>query len=153
MIYGDENQLARLDDEEKYLWVGYNPIPDPQRANFPLDHTHEREWRARVMQYHYLDWGLTPIEGVPLVLPPELHEPQVWLPWILVRTSDQASELRGWLSDLPEYEGGNGFIQQFYAYRAHLVIVALDTVRDYLSAGERPAGERRWAKFETLPGE
>lgn len=69
-VYGDTNFLARLSNEDKYLWVRYDPIPDSQYGDYPLDWTHEREWRTRVRKYHFLDWGETPDEGVPLVLPP-----------------------------------------------------------------------------------
>lgn len=147
VIYGDKNLLARLNDEDKYLWVGYNPVPSSSFSGYPLDWTHEREWRTKVEKYNFLDWGLTPDEGIPLVLPP-IHNGKefvIALPKILVRTVEEAKDLREWLAGLPKYEGMNGFIKKLYENLTQLWIVPLDFINERLEIGDT-----RWARFETL---
>jgi hypothetical protein len=138
VIYGDKNLLARLNDEDKYLWVGYDPAPSSSFGWYPLDWTHEREWRARVNKYNFLDWGLTPEEGIPLVLPP-IHNGEkfdIALPRILVRTIAEVKELREWLAGLPKYEGRNGFIKKLYENLTQLWIVPLDFIYGKLEIGD-----------------
>lgn len=147
-IYGDTNLLAHLHDDDKYLWVRYNPIQSELFGNFPIDWTHEREWRARIKRYSSLDWGFTPCEGVPLLLPPSNIDGKfvISLPQILVRTLKDATALRQWLAEIPEYEGRNGFIKQLYAYYPDLKIIPLDVVAERLEAGDG-----RWGRLETFP--
>ena len=68
VIYGDQSLLARLRDEDQYLWVCYDPIPSFTTFNsqheYPLDWSHEREWRARPKRFYYRDWGISPEEGM-----------------------------------------------------------------------------------------
>jgi hypothetical protein len=149
VIYGDEQLLDRLRDEDKYLWVRYNPIPTEfDQGAYPLDWTHEREWRVRVRRHAYLSWGLTPQEGVPLILPP-VHSSGavvVSFPVILVRTAVDVSELRQGLAYLPPYDGTNGFVRKLYESFDALKIVSLDFVSDRLAAGDT-----RFARLETIP--
>jgi len=149
VIYGDKDLLNRLHDEDKYLWVRYDPIPDPNYGNYPIDWTHEREWRARVRieSFDYLDWGSPPIEGVPLVLPTTSVDGKLVMsyPKILVWYKEDATELREWLATLPDYEGTNDFIKQFYAHLSDLEIIPLEVVSEKLKGGDD-----KWARLETL---
>lgn len=148
VIYGDTNLLALLNDEDKYLWVRYNPVPDSQFGEYPVDWTHEREWRARVRKHGFLDWGFTSDEGVPLVLPPDYNGRgiSVSLPRVLVRTMEEVVELHKWLVSLPKYEDTNGFVRKYYDNLLRLSIIPLDFVYERLEAGDT-----RWARLETLP--
>jgi hypothetical protein len=48
IIYSDEDFLQYLPDDFKYLWGHYDPNALwEQHRNYPIDWTHEREWRAR----------------------------------------------------------------------------------------------------------
>ena len=69
VIYGDGNLLIQLPEECKYLWVHYQPIPSAGIGGYPLDWTHEREWRATAIKYSYGSLGIFEGEGVPLLLP------------------------------------------------------------------------------------
>jgi hypothetical protein len=123
-------------------------VPNSSFGNYPIDWTHEREWRALVRRFAWLNWGLTPEEGVPLILPPGYIDGTLVmsLPLILVRTLEEATELHEWLTGLPEYEGTNHFVRQLYAHFAELKIIPLDVVSERLEAGDS-----RWARLETLP--
>lgn len=140
--------MLRLNDEYKYLWTCYNPVPNSSYRGYPLDWTHEREWRCRVNKRNFLDWGLTPDEGIPLVLPPSdsLKGFPIAVPKVLVQTIQEAKELRQWLADLPQYDGSNRFIQKFYENLAQLWIIPLDFIHQKLEIGDT-----RWARLETLP--
>jgi hypothetical protein len=148
VIYGDGDLLTRLDDEDKYLWVGYNPVPSSSYAGYPVDWVHEREWRARVKEYSFIDWGVTPDEGVPLFLPPICNGEAIppVSPKLLVKTLDEAKDLREYLNGFQKYEGRNGFIRMFSDNLMQLQIVPLDYVHERLENGDN-----RWGRFETLP--
>ena len=147
VIYGDKALLARLHEDDKYLWVQYDPIPDEMLGNYPLDWTHEREWRARVTERWWGNWP-RPKEGVPLVLPPEYIDGEyvLSLPLILVRTLQETTDLRQWLAGLSAYQSTNVFISWLYAYCNELTIVPLDVVTERLKAGDD-----RWTRLETIP--
>jgi len=152
VIYGDKNLLARLHDDDKYLWVRYDPFPTdmlPSSSSYPIDWTHEREWRTRTRKYAYREWGLTPEEGVPLILPPVFVEGEwvIPLPIVLVRTSQEATQLSEFLAGL-QYNGANGFIRKLYDCFSEVKITPIDVVSERLKAGDS-----RWARFETLPWE
>jgi hypothetical protein len=148
VIYSDENMLVRLKDGDKYLWVHYQPYFNELDRKYPIDWTHEREWRARVNQPYCGRWGFPPAEGVPLVLPSEDAEGRsvLALPWILVRTFEDATKLREGLNSLPEYGGENHFIKHLYANFNNLNIIPLTFVIERLKAGGT-----KWGKLETLP--
>jgi hypothetical protein len=139
---------TRLNDGVKYLWVSYNPVPSSSYGGYPLDWMHEREWRARVTKYSFVDWGVTPNEGVPLVLPPICNGEAIpaVLPKLLVKTIEEAKDLRECLNGFPKYEGRNGFIRMFYDNLMQLQIIPLDYVRERLENRDT-----RWERFETLP--
>jgi hypothetical protein len=149
VIYGDTSLLSRLCDEDKYLWVRYDPVPSTtQIGDYPLDWTHEREWRARVRTTHPTHFGYITKEGVPLVLPP-IYVGSEWsfsLLQILVKTLKEATELREWLAGLPEYEGTKDFMKHLYTQRTKIKIIPLDFISERLKDGDD-----RWARLETLP--
>ena len=137
VIYGDESLLESLPDEYKHLWVGFQPIPNPSFRNYPIDWTHEREWRATVNEM-YLD------DGVPLLLPPTNKPASP--PWILVKSRAEAGEMRNWIKDLPPYTGENGMIKEYRESLPSAPIIPLEVVQSKL-----PAGEQKWARLDTLP--
>ncbi len=152
VFYGDKYLVDRLRDEDKYLWVRYDPIPAPisfsSNIDYPIDWSHEREWRARTRKYAYLDWGLTPEEGVPLILPPIYIEGNftIPLPIVLVRSSREAEQLREFLASLSTCPSPNGFIKQLYDQFPALKILPFEIVVKRLEEGDR-----RWERFETVP--
>ncbi len=126
----------------------YKPFPNEPFSKYPIDWTHEREWRARVKERWCGQWGPMPKEGVPLVLPPDYIDGMLVmsLPQVLVQTLPEAAELYEWIAGLPQYEGTNGFIRQLYDHFAEVKILPLDVVSERLEAGDT-----RWARLETLP--
>jgi len=150
VIYGDKDILDRLHQEDKYLWFPYDPLrqnPIDLRPN-PIDFTHEREWRARVIVRDFPRWGLTPEEGVPLVLPPIdiVGESVISLPRIIVINSEIAEDLREWLKASPEYKGKNIYIKYLHTRYTELKIIPLDIVRENLEKRDK-----RWSRLDTIP--
>ncbi|MBW2063376.1 MAG: hypothetical protein JRJ03_00445 [Deltaproteobacteria bacterium] len=147
VIYGDKNLLERLHEDDKHLWARYDPIPDPLYRNYPVDWTHEREWRVLAKDRYYRGWGMTPAEGVPLVLLDYVEGKFVKsLPYVLVDTVEEANGLHEWLQGHPKYEGTNHFIRELYSAFAELQIIPLDIVSKQLNANHS-----QWARLETLP--
>lgn len=68
------------------------------------------------------------------------------LPRILVRTLEEATELRDWISGLPKYEGSNCFIKQLYENFRQLFVIPVDFVY-----GRIKSGDNEWTRLETLP--
>ena len=149
VIYGDKSLLESLPDKYKHLWVNFQPIPLPEFNYYPLDWTHEREWRATVNGYHVLGRGTYLNDGVPLLLPP-LSLPQtdetIFLPWILVKSETEATEMRNWIRDLPPYTGENGMMREYRKNLPFAPIIPLEVVKSKLSQGEQD-----WARLDTLP--
>ncbi len=149
VIYGDESLLNSLPDERKYLWVRYAPIPH-ETFRYPVDWTHEREWRAKPESNQCLVLGIPPAEGVPLLLPsatyPNSDKPVLSLPRVLVNTVDEAEELKEWIADLPEYSGSNKFLQQYFENLDSVWIVPLEEVSRRLEKGDE-----NWNRLDTLP--
>jgi hypothetical protein len=148
VIYGDYSLQNRLSEEDKYLWVHYSPAHRP-----PSDWTHEREWRTKVQRDRFPDWGNTPEEGMPLVLPCVYVDNKLVialpLPRILVKTLQEARQLREWIAGLPAYSGTNEYIKQLYTHFAEVKIIPLEFVRERIKA--RGANQSKWFKLETLP--
>lgn len=150
VMYGDERQLDQLPDNEKYLGVRFSPIPNPA-FGFPIDWTHEREWRARVVTYHY-SIGMSPTEGVPLLLPDVFFDSQYSksyysYPAAIVKTDQEAEALRVWRSSIPTYTGTNGILRKYFNdVLPRLLVIPLDLVERKLLQGDNS-----WAKLDTLP--
>lgn len=149
VAYGDENLLAGLSDDWKYLWVRYNPILRSALGGYPIDWTHEREWRARVIKYSYGSIGISPEEGVPLLLPPEeLASPRpIWhLPWILVKDKREVDIFHEFIAGLPKYTGTNGILRLYFENLNKAPIISLEDVETNLKNNDD-----RWARIDTLP--
>jgi hypothetical protein len=88
---GKEVYRNGLPKDCQYLWVRYQPLPNPD--GYVVDWTHEREWRCLVATYHDAKLGNTPQEGIPLLLPAvfdhERGKPVYYLPKILVRSKEE----------------------------------------------------------------
>lgn len=150
VIYGDEALLATLPEQYKYLWARFNPIPNYQLGGYPVDWTHEREWRARAHPYSYGQFGESPADGVPLLLPIDLEapEPALWLPWIMVKNNAEVEELKEWFDGLEPYVGSSGVLEKYFEVLPKVPILPLDEVRTRLDQGDA-----RWARLDTLPYE
>lgn len=150
VIYADESLLNLLPDEYKYLWVRYDPVPEPTLGGYPVDWTHEREWRVRQRSYSYGDLGVSPQEGVPLLLPPvsfpNSEKPVVSLPRFLVKTEAESHELKEWINHLPPCEGTNGVLRYYFEALPKALVIPLEIVKIRLSEGDL-----RYARLETLP--
>ena len=144
VVYGDNNLLNSLPVDHQYLWVNFQPIPQTQFGGFPLDWTHEREWRSKVMEYHVPDRGPYVSEGVPLLLPPDGDK--LLLPWILVSTEAESSELRQWMHSLPDCDDSNAMTREYRRQLLHCPILPLELAQEKLSTGND-----NWGRFDTLP--
>lgn len=92
VLYGDKKMLEAIHDDYKYLWVQYNPIPGSD--GYPLDFTHEREWRCIVNTKPQFGFTNLPKEGMPILLPWDAscnHDKYKFR--ILVNTKDEADIL------------------------------------------------------------
>ncbi len=144
VVYGDEDLLGSLPEHEKFLWVAFNPIPKSSLGGYPLDWTHEREWRSTVNDYKVTGLGTYLTDGVPLLLPQtDSHR---YLPWVIVSSTDEAAEMRRWVESLGEYKGANVLQREYHRNLRYVPIVPLDEVRMRLSKGENS-----WARIDTLP--
>lgn len=145
--YGDGNLLDSLHDDHKYLWVLYNPIPRKNFSGYPIDWTHEREWRAKTTVYHYPDLGEPPPDGVPLLLPTiDIgKENRTATAYVLVSTKQEAQELRIWLSQLAPYEGTSKWMRKYFELLPDINIVPLSEVQNRLET------DPSWNRLETLP--
>jgi len=116
VIYSDSSTLDLLPDELKYLWVNYDPtaIWDDLRCGYPIDWTHEREWRVRADVSKNRSLGLpsrlldriVPIQlPYPSSSPYSVQEPRFV---ILVDTVESKDKLANWIvRNVPQiYEKG-----------------------------------------------
>ncbi len=148
VIYGDEDLLNKLPAEYKYLWVRYNPIPNVQLGGYPVDWTHEREWRARAVAYSYGSVGISSEEEVPLLLPPQIRVPRpLWyLPWIIVNKKSEVEAFREFITNLPPYSGSNKLLKLYFENLVKVPILPLDEVETHLDEQDS-----RWFRLDTLP--
>lgn len=148
VAYGDEDLLAGLSDDWQYLWVRYNPIPNTTLGGYPIDWTHEREWRARTIKLSYGSIGTSPEDGVPLLLPPKMAIPKpVWfLPWILVKNKGEVDAFHEFIANLPQYIGTNGILRLYFENLNKAPIISLDDVENSLKNNDD-----RWSRIDTLP--
>ena len=149
-IYGDESLLHELPDDQKYLWVRYNPVPERTLGGYPIDWTHEREWRVKTASYSYGPLGVGPEEGVPLLLPPVSYpgsdKPVLALPRFLVSNRSEMEDLKEELRKLPTYRGANAVLKYYFDIAPQAVVIPLDEVSAHLEDGDQ-----RYARLETLP--
>lgn len=151
VIYGDESILERLPKEFQYLWVRYSPIPSPK--GYPIDFTHEREWRAKVNASYHKSEGYLPKEGIPIFLPPvaiggeeRKYSPS---PYILVQKKEEKETLIKVVEICwPDWKEKcqNEYLKKQFDRYPEMKIIALEEVKRHLEAGER-----EWARLETLP--
>jgi hypothetical protein len=148
VVYGDENLLAALPDDWKYLWVRYNPIPVVELGGYPIDWTHEREWRARATKYLYASGGTSPEEGIPLLLPPRMAVPKpVWyLPWILVRNGTEVDAFHQFISGLPKYTGTSKILDLYFKLLKKAPVISIDDIETKMKNKDD-----RWSRLDTLP--
>lgn len=150
VIYGDEGMLSALPPEYKYLWARYNPIPEATLGGYPVDWTHEREWRSQAQAYSYGALGVSSPDAVPLLLPPATYprskRPVLLLPRFLVNTKAEADELRHWINGLSSNNGEKGVLPYYFANLSNSWIIPLDAVAERLKAGDV-----RYARLDTLP--
>lgn len=134
VLYGDRKMLEAISDEYKYLWAQYNPIPGSD--GYPLDFTHEREWRCVVNakpQFGFID---LPKEGVPILLPWDAScNHDLYKFRITVNTKDDADILR---QVLPEPQGSVGKSEILNAYFTRLPETPILTLEDIRKLLEEP---------------
>lgn len=144
VLYGDEKLRGRelvatddnyksgrrlatggLDEELLYLWVNH----DPNRSGYPIDWTHEREWRIRSDDSWYFDDEEYPFEGVPLELSrwSKKRKPPTFR--VFVETSDDKRELLKFIKSLQSIKKpANDYLEDYYARLHGLVIVVMNDV-------------------------
>lgn len=88
------------------------------------------------------------MDSIPLVLPPTIIDGDLTSPFpiVLVRTLSDVTQVRNFLAELPQYKGSNGFIRHLYDNFSELKIIPLQSVSEKITSGEK-----RWARFDTLP--
>jgi len=154
VIYGDKILLEGLPKEYKYLWVRYDPIPAPGpfvSDVYPIDWTHEREWRCRVNQSYprYLRKENLPLpqEGVPILLPMDYRENKITPDfYILVDKKEEITDLKQWILHQLPYEGKNKYLCVYFERLPNAQIISLQEVKEHLQTGEQ-----EWARVDTLP--
>lgn len=157
VIYGDKNFLETLTDEHKYLWVKYDP--NYESWGYPVDWTHEREWRCCGRKQTYIFDGRynkrvsLNSEVVPILLPNDyekiLNRDHVPSFRVLVRSKKEVEELRDsdFLSLLSTTKVQNNMLlRRYFECLRKARIVAFEEVEKKL--GE---GEKAWRRFETIP--
>jgi hypothetical protein len=99
-----------------------------------------------VLKYSTKDpvFGQTPLEGIPLVLPPiDLgSSPNRLLPKIVVLNEAVEKTIWKFVLSMPEYKGTNYFIKYFYEHITELEIIKLADILD--------KDEKYWP-LETFP--
>ncbi len=131
---GKEIFKGGLPIDYQYLWVRYEPIPNAD--GYVVDWTHEREWRCRARDYHDIELGLIPKEGVPLLLP-SVYDHQKgklihYLPKILVQTVEEKNTLGELIKTYsPQWaeKCGNKYLQAYFsALSTRVKIIALNSL-------------------------
>jgi len=128
VIYGDDSVLEALPDNLKYLWVGYDPIPNQE--GYPLDFTHEREWRCIVnlnSQFGYTDM---PNEGVPILLPWDAyHDHDSYRFRIIVKERDE----KDYISELVEPKPARSkILRDYFSRLSEAPVVSIGEVGDLI---------------------
>lgn len=139
IIYSDEATLTQLPDELKYLWAHYDPTAlwQKERDNYPIDFTHEREWRARPNKPKnkklglYSDFSFPPEfpllpyleDRVPIFLPNRKDTLDFTSPHfiILVDSKERKAELAEWIKDNCGKISAKGGYWQKYAIALGIV--------------------------------
>lgn len=103
VMYAGELYLHKLPQELRYLWVNYDPtaVADPSRGGYPIDWTHEREWRCRPNEMRNERLGFSPQLGnhiVPMNLPTYDNSfPSTPDFVVMVDTNDRKQQLSEWI--------------------------------------------------------
>ncbi len=141
VIYNNKDVVDTLPPEIQHLWAYYDPtaVWDPKRGEYPIDFTHEREWRAKPNrdknELLFDDTHGVPLdEVVPLVLPRRGSIPQCCELVLLVNTDKDKHALQQWIAEnAPVIGQRGGYYYKNYADRLRLAgrrIVSFDVVRD-----------------------
>lgn len=146
VIYGSGDQLEALGEDIKYLWVSYNPLPRESVGGYPIDWTHEREWRSIAREIDYPQIGSSPTDGIPLLMPPV--DNTMFLPWVIVSTIQEVHDLQRWIRELPSYNGSNAVLDLYFDNIGNLPIISLEEIRIHLANGDD-----RWSRIDTVPYE
>lgn len=144
VLYGDRKMLDALSDSYKYLWVQYNPIPGSD--GYPLDFTHEREWRCLVNTETQFGFSDLPKEGVPILLPWDAscnHDRYKFR--LIVNTDDDAKMLRQVLPEPPSSFSYSRILNDYLERLPETQIVTLEEIRKLLETGQRSS-----IRFEDL---
>lgn len=146
VIYGDKNMLELLHQDIQYLWVRYEPVPSDFYNGYPIDWTHEREWRCRSKNYPSKDatWDTN---GVPLLLPHDyLNHKNIPDFKILVHRKEEVDELKEWIGKLNPYAGQNKWIETYFRRLPKTDIISFEEVSEHIDHGDDD-----WARIETIP--
>jgi len=124
-----------LPSDYQYLWVRCDPIPNMD--GYVVDWTHEREWRCRVETYSDARLGLTPQEGIPLLLPVvynhEIRKLTRYLPKILVSEKKEKELIKETIEELSQQWGTecqNKYLQGYFKLLPKTKVIALDELED-----------------------
>ena len=135
VCYGDKRALKALDDAHKYLWVQYDPIPGTD--GYPLDFSHEREWRCIVNTRPQYGFDVLPAEGIPILLPWDAscnHSEYKFR--ILVSMEDDAQIVRAYVQALQPPSGQSKLLDTYFKRLSETQILALEAVRKYVETSQ-----------------
>jgi len=135
VVYGDIKALKALGDDHKYLWVQYNPIPGPD--GYPLDFSHEREWRCTVNIKPQYGFDVLPKEGIPILLPWDAscnHNDYKFR--IIVNTEDDAEIARAYVQGLQPHSGHSKLLEAYFRRLPETQIVVLEDIRKHIQLSQ-----------------
>lgn len=156
VIYSDDSALGRLvttgeegqapwvyegglSAETQHLWVNYNPTALWDRP-YPVDWTHEREWRARPDYEKNRSVGLRGVENlaVPVRLLTERSRASTEVGFIvLVDTDQRRMELQGWIDANVACIASTGAYSTWYAEAlGRCPILSFETIKAALDASQ-----------------
>lgn len=171
VIYGDESLLGakvptgepRYEEDKEihtggplhpglhYLWVKYDPRIEPAFGGYPIDWTHEREWRCKPRRRFYVVANRVELwdkeDGVPILLPGDDEEEPAFR--ILVSKDEEVLDLRSFIDEELPTESTEGRILTHYLQKLRKArIISFEEVRRQLAGGDES-----WARIEDLPTE
>jgi hypothetical protein len=143
-IYGDDETLEDLSENQKYRWVRYCPMR-AGKSGYPIDFSFEREWRCRIQEGKYFPWEHE-LEGIPLLLPEDfrrvafLSSSEEWIFKkvppdfrIIVRRDREVSELREFLRSLGPDDGAGPYYRIYRLAVRKAQIISLEHVKRRLA--------------------
>jgi hypothetical protein len=157
VIYGDYSMLCSLREDDKYLWVRYEP--SRVSTNDVVDFTSEREWRSRLADTAVLPWGYA-LMGIPVLLPDDFRRVASRTPakfWaftgtcppdfrIIVRWDTDVKKVRDLIRGLNAGPTEKAYLRVYLAALQRVQVISLEHIERKLEEGDNS-----YRRIETLP--